>query len=79
MTAILSGKNTDGDSLDNYAKETPKSIEHFYEREGINIDERKKLLQSSRPHNIRSLKSAIQDFERVFRILEKKQIEDINK
>ena len=38
--------------------------------------EKVKGLLKQRPHNIRSFKCAIQDFERIYRILEEKQIEN---
>ena len=44
-------------------------------------EERKKVsaLLKQRPHNIRSFKCAIQDFERIYRILDEKQIESKEK
>jgi len=77
--ALFAGQDIDGNSLDDHSPETSGVYRRLYDQEGIDAEERKKKLLKSRPHNIRSLKTSIQDFERVFDILHDKKIEDCDK
>ena len=76
ITAFFSGKAVSGEFLDDLSPQittgnTMKEIEE--ENEKI-----RKLLEK-RPHNIRSLKCALQDFRRVYEQLEKYGIEETEK
>jgi len=79
IAALFAGQDIDGNSLDNHVPEASAAYRRLYDQEGINAEERKKQLLKSRPHNIRSLKTSIQDFERVFEVLNNKKIDDFHK
>ena len=79
IAALFAGQDTDGNSLDEQVIETSGAYRRLYDQKGIDAEERRKKLLKSRPHNIRSLKTAIQDFERVFDLLQDKKIEDCHK
>ena len=79
IAALFAGQDIEGNSLDNHVSETSAAYRRLYDQEGIDAEERKKQLLKSRPHNIRSLKTSIQDFERVFEILHGKKIDDSHK
>jgi hypothetical protein len=68
-------KDIEGNSLNNYSDD----VSGMYSRSEQEIEDAKKRRQqliNKRPHNIRSLKSAIQDFERVYVILETLKVEN---
>lgn len=76
ISAIFSGTSIDGIMLDHLVSKK------FYgkSREEIESNEEKiEELLSHRPHNIRSLKCAIQDFRRIYNLLEEKQIDNKEK
>ena len=77
ITALFAGTDLEGNSLDKQGAEEL----NIFKSDDEEKEERKRKLEliKRRPHNIRSLKSAIQDFERVFTILVKKDIEDAHK
>ena len=79
IAALFAGRDIDGKSLDDHVPETSGVYRRIYDREGIDAEERRKKLLESRPHNIRSLNTSIQDFERVFDVLHGKKIRDCNK
>ena len=73
---IFSGQSVDGTTLDDLIA--------FQYSGKSNEDKKKKKrkvreIQKQRPHNIRSLKCALQDFKRVFRQLDKKKIDNKEK
>ncbi|MFR8980174.1 hypothetical protein [Catenibacterium sp.] len=75
IIVIFSGKTKDGKSLDDFVK-------NFIKVSDINIEVDNKRIQellTKRPHNIRSLKCALQDFERVYNLLIKYEIPKKNK
>lgn len=79
IAALFAGQDLDGNSLDDHVTETSDAYRRLFAKEGIDAEERRKQLLKSRPHNIRSLKTSIQDFERVFNILQDKKIYDCRK
>ena len=70
IIVIFSGKTKDGKSLDDFVEKCT-NVSH-----GDIDDENKRIqeLLTKRPHNIRSLKCALQDFERVYNLLIKYEI-----
>lgn len=76
IEAIFSGLSIDGVSLDEF-------VSYKYSgqsREDIETEKQKvRDLLKQRPHNIRSLKCALQDFKRVFIQLDKKKINEKEK
>ena len=79
IAALIAGQDIEGNSLDDHVTETSGVFRRLYDQQGIDAEERRKLLQNSRPHNIRSLITSIQDFERVFEVLQDKKIDDCHK
>ena len=79
IAALFAGQDIEGNSLDVHVSETSGVYRRLFAQEEIDNEERRKELLKSRPHNIRSLKTSIQDFERVFDVLHSKKIEDCNK
>lgn len=79
IAALFAGRDIDGNSLDDRVSETTGAYKRLFDEEGIDAEKRRKQLLKSRPHNIRSLKTSIQDFERVFEVLQEKKIEDCHK
>ena len=79
IAALFAGQDIEGNPLDNHVSETSAAYRRLYDQEGIDAEARKKQLLKSRPHNIRSLKTSIQDFERVFEVLHVKKIVDSHK
>lgn len=79
LQALFAGVSLDGIALeeDEDAKAVPIYIHD--ERERRKEQERIEELLASRSHNIRSLKAAIQDFERLYVLLSDKHIEDLEK
>ena len=76
ISAIFSGASIDGIPLDQLV---PKKF-HGKSREELESNEEKICdLLKHRPHNIRSLKCAMQDFRRVYALLDEKQIENKEK
>lgn len=74
ITSIFSGIGTDGRSLNEKANNSCKK--NNYSKEHREEERRIITLQKKRPHNIRSLKCVLQDFERVYILLEEKQIKN---
>lgn len=75
IIVIFSGKTKDGRSLNDFVEKCTKGS--FRE-----IDDENKRIQNllkGRPHNIRSLKCALQDFERVYELLVEYNIPEQNK
>lgn len=70
IIVIFSGKTKDGKSLDDFVKNFTKVSDTHVELDNKHIQE----LLTKRPHNIRSLKCALQDFERVYNLLIKYEI-----
>ena len=79
IVALFAGQDIDGNSLDEQVTETSGTFKRLYNQEGIDAEERRKKLLKSRPHNIRSLKTSIQDFERIYDLLLAKKVEDCHK
>lgn len=77
ITALFAGQDIDGNSLDIHAGGIYGTYRKYYDKEETDFEERRKQLINSRPHNIRSLKSAIQDFERIYVILEEYKVGDV--
>lgn len=76
IIVIFSGTTTDGKSLDEFTEFCTKGRNHQdIETENQRIRE----LLEKRPHNIRSLKCALQDFFRVYELLVKYEVPDIHK
>ena len=75
IIVIFSGKTMDGKSLNDFVEKCTKGSFH-------EIDDENKRIQNllkGRPHNIRSLKCALQDFERVYELLVEYNIPEQNK
>lgn len=75
IIVIFSGKTMDGKSLNDFVEKCTKDIFH-------EIDDENKRIQNllkGRPHNIRSLKCALQDFERVHELLVEYNIPEQNR
>lgn len=77
--ALFAGKDIEGNSLNIHSTKVNSNIENLGRQQGIDEEERRKHLLKSRPHNIRSLKIAIRDFERIYDILIKNGVSDIDK
>lgn len=75
IIVIFSGKTIDGKSLDEFVD---KCTEGGFEKIK---DDNKRIheLLTKRPHNIRSLKCALQDFERVYELLKIYEMPALNK
>ncbi len=72
ITTIFSGTTVDGVSLDSLAATQDRK---YGSREEKEQDEQKRSsILKKRPHNIRSIKCALQDFERVYDRMSKEQI-----
>ena len=74
IIVIFSGKTMDGKSLNDFVEKCTKGSFH-------EIDDENKRIQNllkGRPHNIRSLKCALQDFERVYELLVEYNIPEQN-
>ena len=65
ITALFSGRDVEGTSLDIKGSELIDSRIFLYRNDEKESDQKYELIKK-RPHNIRSLKSAIQEFERLF-------------
>ena len=76
ITALFAGVDLEGNSLDKQAAEKLERYVSIRDKDREKAKEQKKELIKKRPHNIRSLKSAIQNFERIYTILTKRNIED---
>lgn len=79
IAALFAGRDIAGNSLDDHVAQTSGAYRRIFNQEGIDAEKRKKRLLKSRPHNIRSLKTSIQDFERIFEVLQDKKIDDCHK
>lgn len=75
IIVIFSGKTMDGKSLNDYVEKCTKGSYREIDAENRRIRE----LLKKRPHNIRSLKCALQDFERVYELLVEYDIPEQNK
>lgn len=75
IITIFSGKTMDGKSLNDFVEKCTKGSYQEIEDE----NERIQKLLKKRPHNIRSLKCALQDFERVYDLLVMYDIPEQNK
>ncbi len=76
IMVIFSGETKDGKSLDELVDKCTKGgIYQESEEKNQRIHE----LLKKRPHNIRSLKCALQDFERVYDLLEEYEMPEINR
>lgn len=76
ITAVFSGKAVSGEFLDDV---TPQITTGNTMKEIEEENEKIQKLLKKRPHNIRSLKCALQDFRRVYEQLEKNGIEETEK
>lgn len=74
--AIFSGTTIEGKTLDNLVEERTNEM---YRTNNKKENERIQKLLRLRPHNIRSLKCALQDFYRIFDLLEKYEIPEKHK
>lgn len=72
IITIFSGKTVDGMSLDEMI---PRDVSKKSTADVAEEEEKIANLLSRRPHNIRSLKCALQDFKRVFLQLEEKKLD----
>ena len=79
ITALFSGVDLEGNSLDNQVADRLQRYVSIKSKDREKDKEKKLELIKKRPHNIRTLKSAIQDFERVYAILIERNVEDIHK
>ena len=79
ITALLAGVDLEGNSLDNQVADRLQRCVFLQSKDREKEKERKLELIKKRPHNIRTLKSAIQDFERIYPILVNWNIEDNHK
>lgn len=75
IIVIFSGKTMDGKSLNDFVEKCTKGSYQEIEDENERIQE----LLNKRPHNIRSLKCALQDFERIYELLVEYDIPEQNK
>ena len=75
IIVIFSGKTMDGKSLNDFVEKFTKGSYQEIEYENKRIQD----LFKKRPHNIRSLKCALQDFERVYDLLIEYDIPEQNK
>lgn len=75
IIVIFSGKTMDGKSLNDFVEKCTKGSYREIDAENRRIRE----LLKKRPHNIRSLKCALQDFERVYELLVEYDIPEQNK
>lgn len=75
IITIVSGKTMNGKSLNDFVEKCTKGSNQEIEDENKRIQE----LLKNRPHNIRSLKCALQDFERVYDLLLEYDIPEKNK
>lgn len=76
IVRLFAGRDAEGKSLNEKAQ---KKIESRSGMSETAETKRQEALIKKRPHNIRSLKSAIQDFERVFRLLSDIKIKEKDK
>ena len=76
IMVIFSGETMDGKSLDEFVDKCTKGGKY---QEIEEENQRIRELLKKRPHNIRSLKCALQDFERVYGFLEKYEMPEINR
>lgn len=73
ITTIFSGTTVSGESLDNLATVQEPRFASREEKE--QEEKRRSAILKRRPHNIRSIKCVLQDFERVYDRMSKKQID----
>ena len=79
ISALFSGIDLDGISLDEKSEDL-MNRRVFYLNGDYDKEKKQKLeLISKRPHNIRSLKASLQDFEDIYQILKFSNIENIHK
>lgn len=79
LIKILSGNFNDNVIIEQYMTENYKLCDNTKIEEYKKEEEKLRKLLSQRPHNIRSFKCAIQDFERVYNTLVKAGIQDSSK
>ena len=79
ITALFAGTDMEGQSLDQKSKEKIDSTYSTYDKDREQEKSRWRDLLKKRPHNIRSLKAAIQDFYRIYDLLEEKCMADTHK
>lgn len=72
ITTIFSGTTADGVSLDDFATDQERRFSSREEKE--QDEQRLSSILKRRPHNIRSIKCALQDFECVYDRMSKEQI-----
>lgn len=78
LSTLISGKTVLGEDLDKEAeKNIGRIIRHNDDR--VKDEEKSRQLIRSRPHNIRSLKAAFQDFQRIYSILNMYNVADCHK
>lgn len=75
---LLGGSDSKGASLDNKSKEDAKKYSPKYLRDEDAEKQRIITMINNRPHNIRTLKAALQDFSRVFSLLMENNIDNID-
>ena len=77
ISTLFAGKTLTGDNLD---KEAEKNISsgglHRSNEETTKAEKHAREIMKRRPHNIRSMKAAIQDFQRVYNVLIEYHVED---
>ena len=79
IAALFAGTDLDGNSLDQESeRQIYSNTMPFDKNREINRQKKLELLRK-RPHNIRSLKSAVQDFKQVYIILKDNDVDDTYK
>lgn len=83
IAALFAGKDLEGNSLDNLVLEhidKQITINSYTTQEELDKQkERKRNLIKKRPHNLRSLKGAMQDFQRIYSIVDIKDLKNAQK
>ncbi len=81
LTAIFAGRDLQGKSLNTKSKEFLEQHPAITRgrRNADDVEEEKRELINRRPHNIRSLKAVLQDFESIYIMLEQNRASDTHK
>lgn len=85
LNGSLSNNPNYNEFISNYKEEIRNLFRHGiplneidFERMGLSEDQIRKIKTANNPHNLRSLKCAIQDFNRVYDVLKQKEVPDID-
>ena len=73
---MFSGRTVSGDNLDIEAKKNISSIRRQKNVQNDDEGEKENGIMKKRPHNIRSIKAALQDFQRIYYILNDYEVKD---